>query len=67
MNSDYLAFLYACTFIGGVAESSGRFQERLYDSIEDKWGSMTVTELLESIDKAKDEFNKLEKIARGES
>lgn len=67
MNRDYMAFLYACTVIGGVAESNGRFQECLYRVVERYWETMTVSELLQQIESTKDEFNRIERIARGES
>lgn len=70
MNKYYMAFLYACMDIGRVSVSNGRFQEMLYRSIKSvngAWEAMTVKDLLDSIEAASDEFNKLEKIARGES
>lgn len=64
--SDGFEFLFACQRIGGVSGSSGRYQEMLYRSVEKRWRTMTVQQLLDAIDAARAEFNRIEAIARGE-
>lgn len=66
-SGDYLDFLHACQQIGGVCGSNGRYQLALYRSVEKRWKTMTVQQLLDAIETANTEFNRLEKIARGEA
>lgn len=60
-------FLQAMQEIGTLACANGRYQELIFRSVEWKWRDLTVDELLTAIDKADEEFNRLEQVARNDA
>ncbi len=60
-------FLCACNLIGGVSGSNGRYQDALFRSVEKRWRTMTVEQLLDAIEDESARFNRLEALARNES